>query len=74
MPALDSKVGEEVLFTETEMLEDGLLVGLMPDVAFVVPLGSPLIRMALIVKSSLKGCSLMSLSLRKQFSWSRLFG
>ena len=68
MLPLGGKVEVEVLFTEIEMLEDGLLVGLMPDVAFVVPLGNPLIRMALMTESSLKGCSLMSLSLRKQFS------
>ena len=66
--ALGSKVGVKVLFMDIEILEDGPLVGLMPDVAFVVPLGNPLIRMALIVISSPKGCSLMSLSLRKQFS------
>ena len=56
MLALGSKVGVKRLFMELEMLEKRLEDGLlMLDVAFVVPLGNPLIRMALIVALSLKG-------------------
>lgn len=35
---------------EFERLPEGLIVGLTPDVAFVVPFGNPLIRTALIVR------------------------
>lgn len=48
--ALGSKVGVTVLFVETDMLPEGLILGLTPDVAFVVMFGNPLIRTALIVK------------------------
>ena len=50
-----------------------LPVGLVEFVEFV-SLGNPLISLALIVKSSVNGCWLSSLSLKKQFGWSRLFG
>lgn len=44
------KVGVPVLFTEIEMLPEGLTAELLPDVEFVVVPGTPVIRRALIVR------------------------
>lgn len=74
MLTLGSNVGLAVLFIEIEMLPVGLLVELTPDVEFVVTFGNPLIKWALMVLLSGKGCWLLSLSLKKQFGWSRLSG
>lgn len=74
MLALGSNVGLTVLFIEIEMLPVGPLVKLTPDVEFVVTFGNPLIKWALMVLLSANGCWLLSLSLKKQFGWSRLSG
>lgn len=74
MLTLGSNVGLTVLFLEIEMLPVGLLVKLTPDVELVVTFGNPLIKWALMVLVSGKGCWLLSLSLKKQFGWSRLSG
>ena len=50
MLTLESDVEVTVLFMEIEMLPEGPIVGLNPDVAFVVAFGNPPIRRALIVK------------------------
>ena len=41
-----------LLFMEIEILPEGLIVGITPDVASLVTFGGPLIRVALIVKLS----------------------
>lgn len=46
------EVGLTVLFVEIDALPEGLIVTLPVDVAFVVALGGPLIRIALIVMLS----------------------
>lgn len=74
MLTLGSDVGLTVLFIEIEMLPVGLIVRLTLDVEFVVTFGNPLIRWALMVLLSGNGCRLLSLSLKKQFGWSRLSG
>lgn len=52
MLTLGCKVGVTVLFMEIEILLEGLIVGLTPNVVFVVMFGNPLIRTALMVKGS----------------------
>lgn len=65
---------ETMLIVELEMLPVGLVAELTLEVPFVVPLGNPLISLALIVTGSGKGCWLLVRSLKKQFSLSSVSG
>ena len=67
---LEIKVGLVVPFRDVGMLPVGLVV----EFVEFVSLGNPLINLALMVKLSVNGCRLSSLSLKKQLGSSSLFG